>query len=67
MMPTEQPIERLAAALQECLDDAVRRGAHEAAQEVKADLTPRFDRQDETLRLMWKQMKVNGRPPIDGS
>ena len=28
-------------------------------------LTPRFDRQDETLRLIWKQVKGSGRLPID--
>ena len=64
-MATERPIERLAAALQECLDDSVRRGAHEAAQEVKAELAPRLDRQDATLRMMWKQMKGNGKLPLD--
>ena len=25
----------------------------------------RLDRQDDTLRLMWKQMKGNGKLPID--
>ena len=64
-MPAKQPIEQLAEALQGCLDDAVRRGAHEAVQEVKAELTPRLDRQDATLRLMWRQMKGNGKLPID--
>ena len=33
--------------------------------EVKDELVPRLDRQDETLRLMWKQMKGNGKLPID--
>ena len=69
MMSTERPIERLAAALQDCLDEAARKAAHEAAhkaaQEVKAELVPRLDRQDATLRLMWKQMKGNGKLPID--
>ena len=61
MMSTERPIERLAAALQDCLSEA----AHKAAQEVKADLKPHLDRQDATLRLMWKQMKGNGKLPVD--
>lgn len=47
--------------LQDCVDEAVRKGARE----VKDELVPRLDRQDETLRLMWKQMKSNGRLPID--
>ena len=62
---SDRPIERLAAALQDCFDESVRRGAREAANEVKAELVPRLDRQDATLRLMWKQMKGNGRLPID--
>ena len=41
------------------------RQPHEAAQEVKAELMPRLDRQDATLRLMWKQMKGNGKLPVD--
>ena len=69
MMSMERPIERLAAALQDCLneaaDKAAHKAAHEAAQEVKADLTPRLDRQDATLRLIWKQMKGRGKLPID--
>ena len=97
MMSTERPIERLAAALQDCLNEAAHKAAdraahkaaheaadraadraahkvadhvadqaaHKAAQEVKADLMPRLDRQDATLRLMWKQMKGNGKLPVD--
>ena len=61
----QRPIERLAEALQDCFDESVRKGAREAAQEVKNELVPRLDRQDETLRLMWKQMKGNGKLPID--
>ena len=56
---------RLADALQRCLDEAVRKGAREAAKEVEDRLIPRLDRQDDTLRLMWKQMKGNGSLPID--
>lgn len=65
--------ERLADALQACLNEAVKTGAREtahqaareAAQEVKRELEPRLDRQDATLRLIWKQVKGNGRLPID--
>ena len=57
--------ERLADALQACLNAAVKTGAREAAQEVKRELAPRLDRQDATLRLIWKQVKGNGRLPID--
>lgn len=63
------PVEELAAALQDCFNVAVREGAekaaHEAAQAVKEELVPRLDKQDATLRLMWKQMKGNGKLPID--
>lgn len=59
------PVEELAAALQDCLDEAVERGAKRAADRVKTELMPRLDRQDDTLRLMWKQMKGNGKLPID--
>lgn len=60
-----RPIERLASALQDCLGEAAEKAAREAAQEVKDELIPRLDRQDATLRLMWKQMKGNGKLPID--
>ena len=56
-----RPIERLADALQDCLDEAARKGAQEAMDRIE----PRLDRQDDTLRLMWKQMKGNGNLPID--
>ena len=64
-MRGERPIERLASALQDCLDEAAHKAATEAAQDVKKELTPRLDRQDATLRLMWKQMKGKGKLPID--
>ncbi len=60
-MERSRPIERLADALQECLNEAAERGAERAAQR----LVPRLDRQDETLRLIWKQVKGSGRLPID--
>ncbi len=64
------PVEELAAALQACLNDAVERGA----ERVKKDLEPRLDRmdsrldrQDDTLRMIWKQCggNANQRLPID--
>ena len=61
MNTRSRPRERLADALQECLDEAARKGAQKA---VEA-LAPRLDRQDDTLRLMWKQMKGDGKLPID--
>ena len=61
---TERTAE-LAGALQDCLDSAVERGAERAADGVKSELLPRLDRQDATLRLMWKQMNGNGKVPID--
>ena len=72
-MERSRPIERLADALQACLNEAAERGAERAAnraaeraaQRVKEELVPRLDRQDETLRLIWKQVKGSGRLPID--
>ena len=62
--PHSRPIERLADALQDCLN--------EAAERAVARLEPRLDRQDETLskqnatlRLMWKQQGGSGKLPID--
>ena len=56
-------IERLAAALQDCLDSA----ADKAAQRVKQEMAPRFDRQDATLRMVWRQCggDPGQRLPID--
>ena len=64
-MERSRPIERLANALQECLNEATERGSHKAAATIKEELTPRLDRQDETLRLIWRQVKGSGRLPID--
>lgn len=74
-----RPIEKLAAALQECLDDAVERGAKAAVESMNGQfsridarferidarfegidarlgkLESRMDRQDTTLRMIWKQ------------
>jgi len=60
-----KPIENLAAALQECLDDAVERGAARAEDRIEEKWAPRFDRMDATLRLIWKQNGGKGRLPID--
>jgi hypothetical protein len=54
-------VEEVADALQGCLNDAVEAGARRTREEWG----PRFDRQDETLRMIWKQVKGNGRLPID--
>ena len=64
-MERSRPIERLADALQACLNEAAERGAERAAQRVKEELVPRLDRQDATLRLIWKQVKGSGHLPID--
>ena len=58
-----RPIERLAAALKDCLDEA----ADKAAQRVKQEMEPRFDKQDETLRMVWRQCggSPEQRLPID--
>ena len=72
-MERSRPMERLADALQGCLNEAAERGAEHAAeraaeraaQKVKEELVPRLDRQDATLRLIWKQVKGSGRLPID--
>ena len=64
----QRPIQRLANALQDCLDEAARKGAQEAMDRIEPRLDKmdtRLDRQDDTLRLMWRQMKGNGTLPID--
>ena len=64
-------VERLAAALTECFDAATEKATvaaertEKAVQEIRQEIGPRFDKQDATLRLMWKQMKGNGKLPID--
>ena len=66
--PLLTPIEQLTDGLQRCNNEA----AEKAAEKTVQGLTPRLDcmearldRQDETLRMMWKQMTGNGRLPID--
>ena len=62
-----KPIENLAAALQDCLNEAAERGAERAEARIEKKWGPRFDRQDETQRMIWKQ--CGGAPdthlPID--
>ena len=60
-------IQGLAAALQECLDSAVESSARRVREEVQAEFGPRFDRQDGTLRLMWRQCggDPDRRLPVD--
>ena len=58
------PTAELAGALQRRLDEAVEKGA--ARLEPRLDrMDARLGRQDETLRLMWRQMKGNTKLPID--
>lgn len=76
-------IQGLAAALQECLDSAAESGARRVGEEIRSEVQsevrskfrseirdefgPRFDRQDETLRLMWRQCggDPDRRLPVD--
>ena len=60
-------IQGLATALQECLDSATESSARRASEEIRAEFGPRFDRQDDTLRLMWRQCggDPNRRLPVD--
>ena len=76
-------IQGLAAALQECLDSAAESGARRVGEEIRdeirdgirnefrdeiqAEFGPRFDRQDETMRLMWRQCggDPDRRLPVD--
>ena len=47
--------ERRTAALASALHDCLNEAADKAAQRVKDELLPRLDKQDETLRLIWRQ------------
>ena len=91
MTEPSRPIERLADALQACLNEAAEKAvakmeprfqgfegclneaAERGAEKAAAKMEPRFqgiearlDRQGETLRLIWRQVKGNGSLPIDG-
>ena len=67
LKPPPFDTEELAAALQESLDSAAERGAIRAKEEIRTEFGPRFDRIDETLRMVWKQCggKKDERLPID--
>ena len=64
----------LAAALTECFDAAVEGGTKRAKEEIRDEFGPRFDKmdgrldkQDETLRMIWRQCggPEDTRLPID--
>ena len=77
--PQTKPIERLAQALMDCLDEAAEKGAEKAVvrleprldrqdaaiRQMREHMDTRLDRQDVTLRMVWKQVKGNGKLPID--
>ena len=74
LRPSEEQTTELAAALQNCLDSAVERGATRAEERIDAKFGPRFDKmdarldkQDETLRMVWRQCggREDERLPID--
>ena len=67
LRPSEEQTAELAAAMQNCLDSAVERGAKRAEERIKAEFGPRFDKQDETLRMVWRQCggQADERLPID--
>ena len=71
-MVEQSPVEQIAEGLQRLINEAearsdakAERAAERAAERTVARLEPRLDRQDATLRLMWQQMKGNGKVPID--
>ena len=66
---SENAAERAAErAAEHAAEHAAERAAERAATRVKAELEPRLDRQDETLRMIWMQCggKEGQRLPIDG-
>ena len=67
LRPSEEQTTELAAALQDCLDSAVERGAQRAKEAIREEFGPRFDKQDETLRMVWRQCggREDERLPID--
>ena len=68
---TQKAIEGLAAALTECFEAATESAANRVKDEVKGgimeEITPRLDRQDATLRMIWTQCggRQDERLPID--
>ena len=72
------PIQALAHALQNCFNEAVRQGTAYVDERLEQfggrlehfngrleHFGSRLDKQDATLRLIWKQVKGNGKLPID--
>ena len=72
------PIQALAHALQNCFNEAVRQGTAYVDERLEhfggrlehfngrlEHFDARLDKQDATLRLIWKQVKGNGKLPID--
>ena len=58
------PIQALAHALQDCFNEAVKQGTAYVDERLE-HFGGRLDKQDATLRLIWKQVKGNGKLPID--
>ena len=70
--PPMKPIEMIAQGLQGLVHEAAETAAQKVKEELRKEFEPRFDRmdtrldrQDETLRMVWKQVKGNGKLPID--
>ena len=64
----ERRRERLANALQACLNEAGELGAQKAAEKMEPRfqaIDKRFDDVDASLRQIWRHMKGDGRLPID--
>ena len=67
-----KPIEMIAQGLQGVVHEAADTAARRVREEIREEFGPRFDRvdarldrQDETLRMVWKQVRGNGKLPID--
>ena len=74
-----KPIKMIAQGLQGVVHEAADTAARRVREEIREEFGPRFDRvdarldgmdtrldrQDETLRMVWKQVKGNGKLPID--
>ena len=67
-----KPMEMIAQGLQSLVHEAAETAAQKVKEELRKEFEPRFDRmdarldrQDDTLRMVWKQVKGNGKLPID--
>lgn len=58
------PIQDLANALQKCFSEAVKQGTDHVDERLDKQ-EERLDSQDATLRLIWNQVKGDGKLPID--